>query len=378
MNYIRRKIILITLRSDIGGGPYHIDLLLKNLVTNFDFYIASPLNDPYGFQWQQLVGKNNFFEMPFRSFKINKFIKLIYFVKSNSINIVHSHGKGAGLYSRLLKIFIPGIKVVHTFHGIHIQQYNSVQSKFYIYFERLMNFLTDQLINVSIGEQKICQSYKLFNKKKSRIIYNGIHPVAHPSKSKTELRHSLSLPKDKFLIISILRFNYQKNLPLIINLADRLKENMRFYFLIIGDGEQREEVESVILQKKLSNINLLGFKKNVTEYLFASDIFLSTSLWEGLPYSLIEATACGLPIIASDVTGNNEVVSENENGFLFPLNDPDLAVKKILQLESSIDLQKIMSKHSLKIFENKFQIKTMIEKNMDTYIKLSNSLKESL
>lgn len=373
MNLNRRKIILITLRSDLGGGPYHIDLLLKNLSINYDFYMAAPLNKPYGIQWQQLLGKNNFFELPFRTFDVIRFLKLVFFIKSKSINVVHSHGKGAGLYSRMLKIFIPGIKVIHTFHGLHIQQYNSILRNIYIILERVLNTLTDQFINVSFGEQNVCLKYKLFNKKKSRIIYNAINPITYPSQPKTELRRNLSLPLEQFLIISVLRFNFQKNLPLLVNIAERLRQNKRFLFLIIGDGEQRNEIETIISKKKMNNINILGFRTNVHEYLFASDIYLSTSLWEGLPYSLIEAATCGLPIIATNVTGNTEMVSDAENGYLFPLNNPDIAVKKILELESSPDLQKHMGNNSMRIAENKFQINSMIEQTRNLYRSLSNS-----
>lgn len=367
MNPDKKKIILITLRADVGGGPYHVNLLLKNLSDFFDFYIAAPLNEPYGFYWKEQLGVNRFFELKFRSFNLITFFKLFSFIKNNSIGIIHSHGKGAGLYSRLVKIFLPQIKVIHTFHGFHIQEYKFISRNLYILLERLLNLLTDLFINVSFGEQNVCVQHKLFNKKKSRVIYNAIPSVVSPIESKIEMRRKLELPLEKFCIISVLRFSYQKNLPLLIDIADRLNQNERFLFLIIGDGEQRKDVEKLILEKKIANIKLLGFRNNIVEYLLASDIYLSTSLWEGLAFALIEATACGLPIIASDVTGNNELVTDGKNGYLFELNKPDIALKKILFLESSPNLQKIMGENSLKIFKDNFQLSTMIEKMKDIY-----------
>lgn len=372
MNIDRIKIIFITVRADFGGGPYHVDILLNNLKDNFDFFIAAPLNEQYGLQWQQLLGKNKFFELPFRSFKVISFFKLMLFIKSNHITLAHSHGKGAGLYSRLLKIFLPKIKVIHTFHGLHIKQYNSLTKSIYILFEKFMSILTDIFINVSFGEQEICLHNKLFNKTKSHVIYNAINFNAFKFESKTELRNSLALPLDKFVIISVLRLNFQKNLPLIINIAERLVQNRDLQFIIIGDGELREETETIILEKNLSNINLLGFKTNVHEYLLASDIYLSTSLWEGLPYSLIEAAFSGLPIVATNVTGNNEIVNDMENGFLYQLNEPDIAVNKILELINSPYLLESMGKNSKKIAENKFQINSMIEQIKDIYSSLNS------
>jgi glycosyltransferase involved in cell wall biosynthesis len=373
LNPDKKKIIFITVRSDIGGGPYHVNLLLKNLSDFFDFHIAAPLNKPYGIQWQEQFGMNRFFELPFRSFNLLTFFKLLSFIKNNSIGIIHSHGKGAGLYSRLAKIFLPQIKVIHTFHGIHIQEYKLISRNLYILLERLLNLLTDVFINVSFGEQNVCMQHKFFNKKKSRVIYNAISSIDCPIESKIEIRRKLELPLEKFCIISVLRFSYQKNLPLLIDIADRLNQNERFLFLIIGDGEQRKDVEQLILGKKITNIKLLGFRNNIVEYLSASDIYLSTSLWEGLAFSLIEATACGLPIIASDVTGNNELVTDGKNGYLFEINKPDIASKQILFLESSPNLQKIMGENSLEIFKDNFQLSTMIEKMKDIYTN-SNTL----
>jgi glycosyltransferase involved in cell wall biosynthesis len=175
------------------------------------------------------------------------------------------------------------------------------------------------------------------------------------------------LPADKFITSSVARFNKQKNLKASITIAAKLLENHDVIFLIIGDGEERENIEYLIESNKLSNVLLTGYKSNVSEYLAASDIYLSTSLWEGLPYSLIEASAGGLPIVASDVTGNNEVVADGVNGYLFNLNNPDDAVEKILRIKNSIEEQKTLGENSIKIFMENFQLDAMINKMKDTY-----------
>ena len=68
----KRKILFITVRSDVGGGPFHVDLLIKNLIDEYDIFIATPLNEPYGHQWENMLGDTNFFELPFLFF--NKLI----------------------------------------------------------------------------------------------------------------------------------------------------------------------------------------------------------------------------------------------------------------------------------------------------------------
>jgi glycosyltransferase involved in cell wall biosynthesis len=112
---------------------------------------------------------------------------------------------------------------------------------------------------------------------------------------------------------------------------------------------------------------LLGSKDNVNDYLFISDLFLSTSLWEGMPYSLIEASAAGLPIVASNVTGNNEIVQNDENGFLFELNQPEYAAQKISSISNSKELQNKFKQNSLKVFNEKFLLACMIKKMINIY-----------
>jgi glycosyltransferase involved in cell wall biosynthesis len=106
-------------------------------------------------------------------------------------------------------------------------------------------------------------------------------------------------------------------------------------FLLIGEGEERKEAEELIRKSANSNVKLIGYKANIDEYLLATDVYLSTSLWEGLPYTLIEAARAGLPIVASNVTGNNEVAIHDYNGFLFDLNDLDSAADRIKHLYNS-------------------------------------------
>ena len=367
MNPEKKKIIYVTVRSDFGGGPYHIDLLINNLKETFNIYVAAPLNEPYGFKWKELLGANKFFELPFRSFNISSLIKLVKFIKINKMDILHAHGKGAGIYGRLVKLFIPGIVVIYTLHGFHILNYKPFLRNLYIFIERLLSRLTNVFINVSKGEQEICLKNKIFKESKSVVIYNAIKRVERAGLNKNQLRAKFNLPESKFLIISVVRFNHQKNLKATVNIAEKLISQPDILFLIIGDGEEKSEIENLIKENNLTNILLSGYKSNIDEYLSASDIYLSTSLWEGLPYSLIEAAANSLPIVASNVTGNNEVAIDGENGYLFNLNDPSEAVDKILRIKNSPAEQNNLGSKSLSIFNEYFQLNTMTNKMKELY-----------
>lgn len=361
------KILYLTLRSDWGGAPKHIDILYKNIGPDFLIYFAAPISEPYGNSWYKLVGKERFFELEHRKFSISKLFKLKSFIKKNEIKIVHAHGKGAGLYCRLLKMLLSNrIKVIFTFHGLHIAQYNQLKKKLYINYEKFFSRYTDLFINVSRGEQENCIKYGIFSAQKSQVVYNVIPDVKN-EKANITLREELNLPLDKFIVLSIVRFSFAKNIEDTLTISELLKFDERFMFVLVGDGETREEIENEIKKKELNNVLLTGFKNNPLDYIAASNVYLSTSRWEGLPYSLIEASMMGLPAVATNVVGNNEVVKNNFNGKLFNPGDLKTAVSNIVEICTDNNLFEFYSKNAKIFYKDNFSVDKMITQMQNIY-----------
>jgi glycosyltransferase involved in cell wall biosynthesis len=365
------KLLLVSARADFGGGPGHIDLLINHLPDHFEIYIACPDDKPFYPKWKQNSRVKGIFRLPHRKFHFLAFLKLLLFIRANNIALVHSHGKGAGLYSRLLRPFLRDRRTVHTFHGMHIDQYNSSMRKLYLGYEKTMARFSDTLINVSFGEQKICTDLHLFKKEKSVVIRNGIKALARIDGA----RNRLSLPDDYFIVTTISRFDYQKNMSLALSVAALLKNQNKILFLWIGDGEEREKLETEAQLSHLRNIKFAGYQSEIQTYLSAADVYLSTSLWEGLPLALLEACSLGLPIVATDVVGNNEVVEHDQNGFLFPVDSKEKAVEGILKLYTDKETYNKMSLCSEAVFENKFRVEQMVEKTADVYDNLLKNKK---
>jgi len=362
---IKKNILLITVRSDIGGGSKHVNSIFENLQNDFNIFIASPKDEPYGTRWAEKLN-NNFFELPHRKFSLFYLFRLIKFVKKNNIKVIHAHGKGAGIYARLIKIFLPSVKIIFTWHGFHIETYNRFLKSFYVLVEKILSHFTDLFINVSEGEQKVCVENKIYNPDKSVIIYNGLKDE-YKNPDKNLLRTKLGLPQDKFIILNISRFDKTKNVSAFIETAIVLKDEKEIFFVLAGDGEEKNKVISIIEKHNLKNILLTGFISNPIDYIAASDIYLSTSLSEGLPYSLLEASMFGLPMIVSDVRGNNEVIVNDTNGFLFELDNISLAAEKILYLKNEKEKYQTLSYNARKIFLDKFAEQKMIIKLKEVY-----------
>ena len=141
---MKRKINIleISARSDIGGGPEQLFKVAANLEGRFRFFCACPDQAPY-FERITKAGIP-IFKLPYRRFDVKSFFRLLKWTRRNSISVVHSHGRGAGIYARLLKIFNRELRIVHTFHGIHF----SIMT-FTWCAERLLRVLTNKFVFVS-------------------------------------------------------------------------------------------------------------------------------------------------------------------------------------------------------------------------------------
>ncbi len=349
-----KKILLLSLRADHGGGPKHVDLLINNLSSDMEIFLACPKDKPYYNMWSESKKVKDIFALPHRKFSVKKLLGLNKFIKDNDIEIVHSHGKGAGIYSRMLKILNPRLKIVHTLHGVHIGEYGFLKKSVYIFLERFLTLFTDKFINVSNSENSLCLKLRLFKKSKCEIVYNGIKALLKDDHAK--IKFNLS---GKRVVTTISRFDYQKNMSLAYEIAQNFKDNPDIVFLWLGDGDDRVKFE-FMAQKDGANIIFTGFTDEVPAYLSTTDIYLSTSRWEGLPYALIEAQSLGIPIVATNVVGNNEVVENGKSGFLF-----ESAQQACRDIEILLNDEKIYSKmqgEALLNFKDKFDIGIAVRK----------------
>lgn len=349
-----KKILLLSLRADHGGGPKHVDLLINNLSSDMEIFLACPKDKPYYNMWSESKKVKDIFALPHRKFSVKKLLGLNKFIKDNDIEIVHSHGKGAGIYSRMLKILNPRLKIVHTLHGVHIGEYGFLKKSAYIFLERFLTLFTDKFINVSNSENSLCLKLRLFKKSKCEIVYNGIKALLKDDHAK--IKFNLS---EKRVVTTISRFDYQKNMSLAYEIAQNFKDNSDIVFLWLGDGDDRTKFESMA-QKDGVNIIFTGFTDEIPAYLSATDIYLSTSRWEGLPYALIEAQSLGIPIVATNVVGNNEVVENGKSGFLF--ESAQQARQDIEILLNDEQIYGKMQGEALLNFKNKFDIGIAVRK----------------
>ena len=332
MSSSKTKILLISASGKTGGGPSHIFLLKDLLKDEFDFYLAMPFLNPK----IKNYNKKKYLEISERRISLIDILRLIKFSRKNSIDIIHAHGKGAGLIARISKIFLHK-PLIYTFHGIHTHCLSRFNRFLYIIYENITGWLDDEKVFVSISERKQTKYLKLFIGKNNCIINNSTKEMLRIKINEKKYNLKIGINNNNKNIISICRLVDQKNIFEIFNIADKLKI---YNFIVLGDGYLLEKAKIYLKNNDINNVFLLGNQTDIFKYLYASDLFLSTSLYEGHPISILEAMSIGLPIVASKVTGNVDTIRNDISGFFYKLGD----IKQASQL-----IEKIMKNNALKL-----------------------------
>ena len=357
------KILMISSSSRLGGGTKHMFLLGENLKKQFEIFYAIPNNNSFSY----FLKDNNFLSISERKINLLDIINLNKFIINNSIDIIHAHGKGAGIIARISNLFQRKI-LVYTFHGIHLKCHNFFSRNFYIFYEFCMGRLDSHKIFVSRSEMNYAIKSNIYIGKKNTIIYNGVKNRLIKTLSKESQNNVIF---SKVSIISVCRLVDQKNIQEFIQIAQRMQE---CNFILIGDGPKYNQIKKIIDLSNLKNIYLLGMKKKVFYFLRKSDIYLSTSLYEGLPISIIEAMSVGLPIVATNVTGNIDTIKHGESGYLYKLSDVDMAVFYLRKLVNNNQLRLKMGKYSLERQRNLFSLRNMVNQYINMYENLCENI----
>lgn len=272
--------------------------------------------------------------------------------------IVHTHSTKAGLFGRWAAFFARIKTRMHTVHGFGFHEY---QNKLYwtinYILELVTSFITTHYICVSEKDRSTGKKFFFQFNKKSHIIRAAIDNEKFVAARKLKQNS-----QDKFVFGTVACFKPQKNLfDLLTAFKIVNQHNPNTYLEIIGDGILRSKIELWIKENHLTNkIKLLGWQDNVAQIMAEWNAFALSSLWEGLPCSVIEARILGLPVIAYDVGGISEIIKNGQNGRL-------VKPKDVRGLASAMEIEiKNDNKNNSENLEQ-FYKQTMVSKHLDLY-----------
>ncbi|PXV62294.1 glycosyltransferase involved in cell wall biosynthesis [Halanaerobium congolense] len=311
--------------SGVGGIGRVTSILANELskdsninVFTLSFYESSS-NEVY--ELNKNIKKNYLYDQPItmkKAFLLLGFIKLRKYLLDNSIDIIIACG---ALYYpiTIVSTLNLNIKTICWEHS-HV---NNTKDHLFQGFSRMIGAkCSDKILTLTKNDKKeYISKYNIDNVNK---IYNPIDPSL--------FKYTKSYNEKSKKIISVGRLSYQKNFKLLVEIAKEvLKNNSDWKWDIYGDGELREEIQEKIISYNLQNkITLKGHIDNIYEIYSDYSILIMTSRYEGFPMTLLEGLANGLPLISFDVlTGPNEIIKHNKNGFLVKPFDKNKMVEYI-------------------------------------------------
>jgi len=307
---------------------------------------------------------------------IRALYKIWRILKKEKPDVVHTHSSKAGIIGRIAAK-LAGIKVIiHTIHGYSFNDTQKWHIKYlYIFLERFCSMFSDKLIVENNSDINKGLKYKIAKKDKFTIITSGIDTQYYKNYvPNADFRNTLVRDPSAKIILTIGPFKHQKNLGDFIRAGEIVSRQFdNAYFFIVGDGELRPELEVLIEKLNLNNkITLLGWRRDIIELLSACDIFVMTSLWEGLPRTILDAMCCAKPVIANAVGGISDIIKDGENGFLtLPLIYSETA-EKIIYLLNDEKLFKKIGENAKDSITINFDINYAVRQHENLYAEKTN------
>ena len=354
------KKILFCATVDFHFKAFHLPTMKWFKEQGWEVHVAAAGNIDLPFTDQKHVIPIH--RSPFRKENVKAYQELKAIINQNQYKIIHCHTPLGGALTRLSakEARKNGTKVLYTAHGFHFCK-GAPYINWLLYYpiEKKLAAFTDCLITIN-REDYVLAVEQRFPSQHIELV-NGVgvdttrfQPATE--KQKKELRLKLGFKQDDFILFYAAEFNKNKNQKVLINAIATLKDELpKARLLLAGEGILLEECKR--LAEKIgvsSQVEFLGFRKDIDQILPACDVAVGSSYREGLPVNIMEAMACGLPVVASDNRGHRELVFEEYNGFLLQENCSSEFSAAWKNLYTNTEQRKLFGLNGRKLILNKF------------------------
>jgi glycosyltransferase involved in cell wall biosynthesis len=291
-------------------------------------------------------------------------------LKQSNVDLLHCHLPLGGIIGRLAAR-IAGIPVIYTEHNVW-ERYHPVT--------RRVNLLTwkwqDAVIAVSQAIQRSIQAH-VGNHVPVKVIHNGIDvdSFRFSPEARARVRAEIGIHPNAPVVGTVAVFRRQKRLDDWLRAAKIIKT--RFpdtHFILVGDGPMKRELESRCASLGMTNsVHFIGYQTEVSRFLCPMDVFMNSSIFEGLPLAIAEAAAAGLPVVATAVGGVPEIVLNEQTGYLVPARQPEALAERVGRILSNPDLGKEFGRKGCQFVEKNFSIQRMIREMEELYTEVLTS-----
>jgi glycosyltransferase involved in cell wall biosynthesis len=300
-------------------------------------------------------------------------IRIYKYAQKNNVDIIHCHGYKANILSGLLPYKYRKIPYIYTLHGWTSTKIFS-KMWFYELFDALMAKRADRVVVVS---QAMGENLRLRYPNITPIVLrNGIQDREEYYVVGTDSCMFSDLKKEDLKIISIGRLSKEKGLCTLLKAVYHIKTklNIDVQLFIIGEGPEKDDLMRFAKEYGITgNVAFPGYINNACKVLKYFDVFVMSSLTEGMPITLLEAMRVGMPIVATAVGGIPEALEGGKCGILVPLGNELEFAKRIVQLYENNLLREDLSKKAKFRFQQEFTVEKMEEKYRAIYIDVVNN-----
>lgn len=367
-----KKILYIITQSEWGGAQKYVHDLALNLRGDFDIAVVCGGKGLLIEKLRQKGIKAAVFKNLVRRISPLKdlicFFQLYRFIKKNGFDIVHTNSSKAEILGNLAAKLAGAPKIIFTAHGfVFSEPLFSWKRKIFIFLERFANKFADKIIAVSDFDRRSAVKQGIALESKLEVVYHGLDLDKFENLDKAS-RKEFNIPENALLIGTAANFYPSKGLKYFINSASLLcRDFYNLYFLIIGQGGLKKNLQKQIKEQGLENkIIMPGFRPDALQIMKIMDIFVLSSVKEGLPYCLLEAMALGLPIAASKAGGVPEIIEDKKTGLLSEPADFYGLAENIKILIKDKNLRRELSENSEKKIQS-FTIERMAEETKNIY-----------
>jgi len=391
------KVLQIT-QSSGGGVQKYIIQLCRNLDPN-RFSItgccsieskADNLNGdiPFTEAFRQ-IGIPNFVVPMQRSTNLWRdlfsFFRIYQNIKKRDFDIVHAHSSKAGVLARIAARMAGVPLVLYSPHAFSFDGPGPILKKIpYILFEKIAYFFGDAIITDSLTEMELACKFRIAREEEIVVIPPGIklqdYNTEITEKERSEFLKKLGVSGGHKVVTMIGRLAPQKDPITFILAAQQLKHKYsNATFLLVGDGPLLDTCLHIIQKLELEDcMKVVGWRRDYKTILKISDIVVIPSLWEGLPFILLEAMAFVKPVVATRTTGIVDVINDGENGFLVPPRSPNFLADKIKRALDQPEVAAKVGRAARKTVEERFSLGKMIPSIEEIYIHLYKNKQEEV
>jgi glycosyltransferase involved in cell wall biosynthesis len=306
-------------------------------------------------------------------------LRIARLIRAEKFDLIHAHGSKSGFLARLAAMG-SGVPVIYSPHCFSFHDgVNPLLANLLAALERFAaRYLTARIITVADGEQTLARRYRVGFPQLFVTVHSGIDPANYDKPvDKTAQRAFLKLDENAPLVGAVGRLGKQKSPLDFVQMAALVYSHMpQTHFVWAGSGPLKEAAQNLSEELGIGEVcHFIGEYKDVPSLLGAMDCFVLPSLWEGFPIVLLEAMAAGVPIVATDIPGNDEAVSSGKNGWLVPPASPSALAEKVLGLLNNLEQAATFARSSRERIHQEFTRAKMLASIQNVYQDVVNEKK---